>query len=60
MVSMPLNIFKIKENIELMLNKSLNQLKNLIQHTFNMLSTFLNHLYQIPPTFGSTNVLKAC
>ena len=60
-VSTPFNIFKNKENVESMLNESLNQMNlNLIQHTFNKLLTMLNDLFKRPPTFGSTTVLNAC
>ena len=37
--SIPFNIFKNKGNVESMVNESLIQF-NLIQHTFNKLSTF--------------------
>ena len=53
MASTPINIFKDKVNVEAMLNESLNQF-NLIQHTFNKLSTFfalstmLNDLFKRP------------
>ena len=43
MVSMPFNIFKNKENLELMLNKRLNQLKfdlTHFQHAFNIFLGF--------------------
>ena len=39
MVSTSINIFEDKGSVEAMLNESLNQF-NLIQHTFNKLSTF--------------------
>ena len=39
-VSTSFNIFKNKENVDLMLNESSNQL-NLIQHSFNKLSSLV-------------------
>ena len=65
-VSIQFNIFKNKENVQSMLNESLNQFLNWFKHAFNKLSTFLytsNNVerpVQMPPTFGSTTVLNAC
>ena len=66
-VSTPFNIFKNKENVESMLNESLNEFKFDSTHfqqafnIFNTLSTLiLNDLFKRPRTFGSTPVLNAC
>ena len=64
-VSKPLNIFKDKENVESMLNESLNQFQfdsTHFQQAFNILSPFNNveRPGQTPLTFGSTTVLNAC
>ena len=66
MVSTPFNIFRNKENVESMLNESLNHFK----FGFNTLSTSFQLFFyasnnfeppvQTPPTSGSTTVLNAC
>ena len=64
-VSTPFNIFKNKENVESMLNESLNQFKfdsthfqQSFQHFFTL--SMLDDLsVQTTPTFGSTSVLNA-
>ena len=65
-VSTPFNIFKNKENVELTLNESLNQLQfdsthfqqvvDIIFYTFNNVEGPV----QMHPTFRSTTVLNAC
>ena len=64
-VLMPFNIFKNKENVELMLNESLNQFKfdsTRFQQVFDTFYAFndVERPVQTPPTFGSTTVLNAC
>ena len=55
-VSTPFNIFKNKENVESMLNESLNQFKFDATH-FQHFSYAFNNVerpVQTPPTFGPT------
>ena len=64
-VLMPSNIFKNKENVESMLNESLNQFKfdsTRFQQVFDIFYAFndVQRPVQTPPTFGSTTVLNAC
>ena len=58
-VSTPFNIFKKKENVDSMLNESLNQLKFDSTH-FQQAFNNVERPVQTPPTFGSTIVLNAC
>ena len=56
-VSTPFNIFKNKENVEPMLNKSLNQFKfdsTHLQQAFNIFYAFnsVERAVQTPQTFG--------
>ena len=51
MVSTPFNIFKNKENVESMLNESLNQFKFDSTH-FQQAFKDIERPVQTPPTFG--------
>ena len=58
-VSTPFNIFKNKENIESMLNESLNQFKFDLTHLRPAFNS-VERPVQTPQTFGSTTVLNSC
>ena len=62
-ISTPFNIFKNKENVESMLNKSLNQFKidsTQFQQTFNIFNAFNNveQPIQTPPDFWFNNCVE--
>ena len=62
-ISTPFNIFKNKENVDSMLNESLNQFKfdsTHFQPVFFYAFNSVKRPVQTPPTFASTTVLNSC